>query len=91
MNSTKTIESLEKHKVFSPTGDSHAADLALRMPNQDKALPLLQKAYAASTEAELKAKIALQIGIIYFTQQKWEFAQKTLEDALAFKNDYAPT
>ena len=85
----KTIESLEKHKD-SLLATLYAADLALRMPNQDKALPLLQKAYAASTEAELKAKIALQIGIIYFDQQKWEFAQKTLEDALAFKNDYAP-
>ena len=88
-NSTENYRISRKAKRFT-TGDSLCSRFGLANAKSDKALPLLQKAYAASTEAELKAKIALQIGIIYFDQQKWEFAQKTLEDALAFKNDYAP-
>lgn len=86
----KTIEKVEKQKGSSLPLTLHKADLALRSPQPEKALPALQKAYAASTDAALKTKIALQIGIIYFEQQKWELAQKTLEDALALKHTYAP-
>lgn len=85
----KTLQSLEKHKE-SLTVMLYAADLALRIPDQEKALPLLQKGYKAATDAATKTKIALQIGIIYFDQQKWELAQKTLEDALALKQQYSP-
>jgi tetratricopeptide (TPR) repeat protein len=85
----KTIESLEKHKDLL-TITLYAADLALRIPNHEKALPLLQKAYETSPDPALKTKIALQIGIIYFEQQKWDLAQKTLEDAYALKQQYPP-
>ena len=85
----KSIEALEKNKDTLLI-TLYAADLALRASNAEKALPLLQKAYAASSDSAIKVKIALQIGIIYFDQQKWELAQKTLEDTLSLKHDYAP-
>lgn len=83
------IEKIEKQKG-SLSLTLYKADLALRSSHPQNALPALQKVYAASTDAALKTKIALQIGIIYFDQQKWELAQKTLEDAIALKHAYAP-
>lgn len=85
----KTIEAIEKQKQ-SLSVTLYAADLALRIPQQEKALSALQKAYTACSDAALKTKIALQIAIIYFEQEKWELAQKTLEDALALKQYYPP-
>ncbi len=83
------LENVEKQKS-SLSLMLYKADLALRSAKPEKALPILQKAYAQCTDATLKTKIALQMGIIYFDQQKWELAQKTLEDALLLGHAYAP-
>jgi tetratricopeptide (TPR) repeat protein len=86
----KTIEAVEKQKGSSLALTLYIADLALRAPQPEKALQALQKAYATSSDAALKTKIAHQIAIIYFDQQKWNLAQKTLEDAAALNYSYPP-
>ena len=72
----KTIEAVEKQKGSSLALTLYLADLALRAPQPEKALQALQKAYATSSDAALKTKIAHQMGIIYFDQQNGTLHKK---------------
>lgn len=85
-----SIEKIEKQKGSRLALHLYKADLALRTAHPHKALPALQKAYDATSQDLLKSQIALQIALIYFDQKKWNLAQKTLEDALKNKIEYAP-
>ncbi len=68
----------------------YQADLALRDNNQLQALDILRKAYPTIQEPLLKVKVATQIGIIYYEQDRWKQALQILEDAHKLAISYAP-
>lgn len=84
------LQVVEKKKGSSLELALYQSDLALRDNNQKLAFDSLKKAAALAKDPEIKTKIALQIAIIYYDQQKWQLAQKTLEEALTFGYSYAP-
>lgn len=86
----KTLQAIEKQKGASSALALYQADLALRDGNQSAALAALQKADGLVKEKSLKLQIALQMGIIYYEQEKWNLAQKTLEQATQLDDSYAP-
>lgn len=68
----------------------YTADIALRADSPAHALNALKKVYSASNDAQLKSKIALQMGILYYEKKDYKSAQDILEKSLALGVEYPP-
>jgi tetratricopeptide (TPR) repeat protein len=86
----QTLASIEKNPIKSAALALYQADFALRDSNQKQALGYLEKAEKMVKDATTKMHIALQKAIIYYDQQNWSQAQKTLEEAHALDKNYPP-
>ena len=86
----QTVEAVEKQKGKSAILALYQADFALRDTNQEQALVYLEKAAQMVKDISTKMQIALQKAIIYYDQQNWRTAQKTLEEAYNLDMHYPP-
>lgn len=87
----KTVEALQKKQPNSIPLALYKVDLMLRAStSSDTTLKALEQALKIITDTSIKTKLVFQKALLEYEHKKWHHAQKTLEDSLAWVEDYPP-